>query len=519
MATAEFNYKGKVTSILCSENEKMEEICKRFATKIQTDITNLMLLYSGNTINLHNSLSQIMNNIDKQRKVVSILVNTINTITKTKTITNLIKSDIPICPECSETIKFDVNNYQIYLSECRNGHSKFLPINEYEKTQYIDLNKIICKSCGTNKNKVYDNKMYMCYTCNSVLCPLCKNNHDKKHAVVNYDFKNFLCERHYESYNSYCSYCKVNLCLRCQKYHQEQNIISFGNIFPEKDELLVKLEETKKVIDVFKKDIKEIIKKLNTVKENIEILYDIYYKMITKFDSRKRNYETFMSINSFNTNMVFQAVKQINQTNSINNIFNNKVQQLNPTDVNGLNNGFQAVKQINKTNSINIKFKNKVQQLNPTNINNLNNNFQTVQQINQTQDTNQKIQSILSMYNQMKQQNNTMMMEQNQKNGIMGMQNNQGFAIPMQMISNMPQQMMAQQPNSLMMGQHQNNGMMVQQGINMMQNQNNNNKNKKYIGCKNIQSNMNTQFSNSMNNQMVNTNPFINSFEQPNNYY
>ena len=482
MATAEFNYKGKVTSILCSENEKMEEICKRFATKIQTDITNLIFLYSGNTINLHNSLSQIMNNIDKQRKVVSILVNTINTITKTKTITNLIKSDIPICPECSETIKFDVNNYQIYLSECRNGHSKFLPINEYEKTQYIDLNKIICKSCGTNKNKVYDNKMYMCYTCNSVLCPLCKNNHDKKHAVVNYDFKNFLCERHYESYNSYCSYCKVNLCLRCQKYHQEQNIISFGNIFPEKDELLVKLEETKKVIDVFKKDIKEIIKKLNTVKENIEILYDIYYKMITKFDSRKRNYETFMSINSFNTNMVFQAVQQINQTNSINNIFNNEVQQ-------------------------------------PTNINNLNNNFQAVQQINQTQDTNQKIQSILSMYNQMKQQNNTMMMKQNQNNGIMGMQNNQGLGNPMQMNSNMPQQMMAQQPNSLMMGQHQNNGMMVQQGINMMQNQNNNNKNKKYIGCKNIQSNMNTQFSNSMNNQMGNMYPFNNPSNQQNNYY
>ena len=484
MATAEFNYKGKVTSILCSENEKMEEICKRFATKIQTDITNLIFLYSGNTINLHNSLSQIMNNIDKQRKVVSILVNTINTITKTKTITNLIKSDIPICPECSETIKFDVNNYQIYLSECRNGHSKFLPIDEYEKTQYIDLNKIICKSCGTNKNKVYDNKMYMCYTCNSVLCPLCKNNHDKKHAVVNYDFKNFLCERHYESYNSYCSYCKVNLCLRCQKYHQEQNIISFGNIFPEKDELLVKLEETKKVIDVFKKDIKEIIKKLNTVKENIEILYDIYYKMITKFDSRKRNYETFMSINSFNTNMVFQAVKQINQTNSINNIFNNEVQQ--PIT---------------------------------TNINNLNNNFQAVQQINQTQDTNQKIQSILSMYNQMKQQNNTMMMEQNLINGIMGMQNNQGLGNPMQMNSNMTQQMMAQQPNSLMMGQHQNNGMMVQQGINMMQNQNNNNKNKKYIGCKNIQSNMNTQFSNSMNNQMMNMNPFNYSSNQPNNYY
>ena len=61
--------------------------------------------------------------------------------------------------------------------------------------------------------------------------------------------------------------------------------------------------------------------------------------MITKFDSRKRSYEAFMSINSINSNMAFQAV----------------------------------------------------------------------QQINQTQDSNNKIQLILSMYEQMKQQNNTMM--------------------------------------------------------------------------------------------------------------
>ena len=404
----------------------MEEICLRFGTTIQTDISNLIFLYSGININLHNTLSQIMNCIDKQRKVVSILVNTINIITKTKTISNLIKSDIPICSECSETIKFNVNNFQIYLTECEKGYSKFLPINEYEKTQYIDLNKIICKNCGTNKNKVYNNKMYMCYTCNSALCPLCKNNHDKKYAIVNYDFKNFMCERHYETYNSYCSYYKVNLCLRCQKYHQEQNIISFGNIFPEKDELLIKLTDTKEIIDVFKKDIKEIIYKLNKVKENIEILYNIYYEMITKFDIRKRNYEAFMSINSINTNMAFQAV----------------------------------------------------------------------QQINQTQDTNNKIQMILSMYEQMKKQNNSMMMAQNQNMGMMEM--------------NMNRQPIIQQNNSIMI---------IQQEINTMKNQHNDNKNKKYIGCKIIQSNMNTHFSNSMNNQMMNMNPFNNPPNQQNNYF
>ena len=133
MAKAEFNYKGNVTSILCSENEKMEEICKRFANKIQIDITNLIFLYSGININLQNTLSQIMNNIDKQRKVVSILVSTINTITKTKSFTNLIKSDVPICPECSKTIKFDVNNYQIYLTECENDILNFYLLMNMKK--------------------------------------------------------------------------------------------------------------------------------------------------------------------------------------------------------------------------------------------------------------------------------------------------------------------------------------------------------------------------------------------------
>lgn len=167
MIKAEFNYKGNITPILCSENQTMEEICKRFATEVKEDITNLLFLYSGININLQNTLSQTMNTIDKQRKVISILVNQINTITKTKTITNLVKSDIPICLQCFETIKFDINNFNIYLSECRNRHIKYLHINEYEITQYIDLNKIICKNfknCGTNKNNAYNNKMYMCLT-------------------------------------------------------------------------------------------------------------------------------------------------------------------------------------------------------------------------------------------------------------------------------------------------------------------------------------------------------------------
>jgi len=319
MAKVEFNFNGIITTTLCSENESMENICKRFATKIQTDITNLTFLYSGNEINLKNTLSQIMNNIDKQRKVISVLVYEKNTIAKTEAASNLVKSTVPICPECSQTTKLDIlDNYNINLSECRNKHSKNLLIDEYEKTQYIDLNKIICSYCKTNQKKVYKNQMYICCTCKNILCPLCKDNHDKTHAIMNYDQKNFFCERHLESYISYCKYCKVNLCLRCQKYHHDQFIISFGSIFPEKDELLIQLSEVRKIVDVFKKDIVHIIEKIRKVKDNIEILYTIYYEMITKFDDRKRNYEAFKSINSIKNNFVFQQIQQINQTQDIN---------------------------------------------------------------------------------------------------------------------------------------------------------------------------------------------------------
>ena len=75
--------------------------------------------------------------------------------------------------------------------------------------------------------------------------------------------------------------------LRCQKYHQDENITSFGNIFPEKDELLKELTDIRKMIDNLKNDIKTIINKLNIVEENFEKLYGIYYEMINDFGEKE----------------------------------------------------------------------------------------------------------------------------------------------------------------------------------------------------------------------------------------
>ena len=73
MAKIDFSFKGKITSIICSEDEIIESICKEFADKIEIDINNLQFIYQGNNLNFHLPLSQIANNIDKARKILLII--------------------------------------------------------------------------------------------------------------------------------------------------------------------------------------------------------------------------------------------------------------------------------------------------------------------------------------------------------------------------------------------------------------------------------------------------------------
>ena len=78
MSKVIFNYEGVFTIVLCEENEKMEEIFKRFENKILIDINNLYFLYNGNKINIELKLNEIINNYDKERKIISILVINLN---------------------------------------------------------------------------------------------------------------------------------------------------------------------------------------------------------------------------------------------------------------------------------------------------------------------------------------------------------------------------------------------------------------------------------------------------------
>ena len=162
MAKVIFNYKGIETEIQCNLNEKIEDIYKKYKTKIGKDISKLpYFIYNGNIINDNIILNQIINEEDKRRNIMNILVNeNIKTIIKD----NIIKSKEIICPKCNENILIKINEYKINLFNCKNNHEiNNILLNEYEKLEKIDISKIICGNCQIkNKN---NNEFYRCNKC------------------------------------------------------------------------------------------------------------------------------------------------------------------------------------------------------------------------------------------------------------------------------------------------------------------------------------------------------------------
>ena len=84
MATTVYIFNGISTSIQCSKNQKMKEICDKFCSKINTNINSLVFLYGGNKLDL-----------DKKYE----------DYTKENKITILVyKNENEVCPKCGKLI-------------------------------------------------------------------------------------------------------------------------------------------------------------------------------------------------------------------------------------------------------------------------------------------------------------------------------------------------------------------------------------------------------------------------------
>ena len=187
MAEVIFELNQIETKIQCNMEEKMKDICEKFSLKRQLDIKNLHFLYRGDILNLDLKYEEVVKNLEDNKILVVDNTNIKNEKER------IIESKDVICPKCGEICMIDFREYKVILEKCKNNHENIIKIDDYENTQKINENKIICKICKiNNKGKASNNKFYICGTCEQEICLLCKEKHNKEHIIIDYENKNYM---------------------------------------------------------------------------------------------------------------------------------------------------------------------------------------------------------------------------------------------------------------------------------------------------------------------------------------
>ena len=310
MYSVDFNYKGVNTTIQANDTDSMEKIFKNFCQKSLTDINSLYFLYGGNKVNEKLKINEVSSNLDKESKKMHFLVFDSNSQIDEKSLKEI---KLVVCPICKENCRLHIDDYKIKLFECINGHpSNTILLNEYNITTNIEESEIKCGKCNeNNKGKTYNNLFYICLNCKSNLCPLCKSSHDKEHHIINYDDKNYICEKHNESFNSYCNSCKKNICILCENEHINHHIILYSKVISEKEEKLVELNKFRDTINLLKEEVNNITKDLNNFVENVDTLFNINSSIVNHYDVRKRNYQTLTNLSDLKINLLNHEINSI----------------------------------------------------------------------------------------------------------------------------------------------------------------------------------------------------------------
>jgi len=310
MSNVNFSFNGQIITVQGKKDEKMREICQSFGSKIGIDINKYIYLNGGKIINFDSKLKELGEINDSSILVIDKLTESTKNDAK-----SLVQSKEVICPKCQENCRLYIKNYKIKLADCKNRHrTNNILLNEFYNTQFINESNIKCgNNCENSKSEAFKGKFYKCCNCKINLCPLCYAKHDKKHKIINYENKNYICEKHAELFIAFCKNCKINLCMQCEIEHNNHEQIPYKNIIPNRDEIEKKLQSFKNKIDKFNENIENIIDILNKVKYNMNLLYNINYDILNNYDIEKRNYELFKNLDT---------LKNI-ESNNIDEVINN----------------------------------------------------------------------------------------------------------------------------------------------------------------------------------------------------
>ena len=359
MATIDFNYNGSMTEIQCNEKQTIKDSINKFCLKTSLKNDSLFFLYGADKISeklKDLTFEEFAKDTDKERKKINILVFEKEKEDKK----GVIKSKEIICPKCGEKAIININNYKFVIYGCKNKHkTENISFLDFEKTQLIDESKIECNNCKiNNKANVFENKFFVCNTCKSNLCPICKLKHDKSHDIIDYSSKDYFCEFHNEIYISYCNNCKMNLCPLCGDSHDNEHDINNYKM-PNKEKKINQINELGKKIENLNKVKEQIFEQLNNFFEYINKYYHICKDFINNYDIKKRNFEKIENMNNIISDDIINNIDIIiNENICLSDKFN-KIIEINYLIQNGKlkedNNKLNEKKSTNKNNNQIIK--------------------------------------------------------------------------------------------------------------------------------------------------------------------
>ena len=287
-----FIFNGNIKIIESTLDEFMGDIFERYIEKIGKNIDEVYFLYNGDLLSSEKILSQIIG--EKKEIQIIVIENEVdeNSLKTSKDI---------ICPLCKEKCFINFKDYQINFSGCKNNHhcSNIL-IKGFKDFQKIDESKILCSKCKKNKSEITKNIFFRCLKCNIDLCPLCKVEHgkkvDKKHIIINYNDKNYLCNEHGERIILHCNKCIKDICDLCDYAQHKFSEHNCTFLYKMKIKKSDSMNNLKIKIDSLKNDISN--NKSKAVIENLELYYDITNNIINSYNKNCINYYIFDNINN-----------------------------------------------------------------------------------------------------------------------------------------------------------------------------------------------------------------------------
>ena len=228
MAELIFIYNQNPMKIQSNENELMKDVIERFCSKIDSKSSDLYFLSNGKLIDPKNKVADEFKSDIKSKNMIKILAYSNK---EENPIQNIKISTELICPKCNEPCQIEIHDYKMSFSSCKNGHTiKDIPFSDIKDNLKVDESKIVCKSCN-NISKASTEHFYICISCKKYLCTLCRSSHDKKHDIIEFNQRNYICFNHNEKFSSFCKNCKINLCMECEAEHKDrQNLIYFRDI-------------------------------------------------------------------------------------------------------------------------------------------------------------------------------------------------------------------------------------------------------------------------------------------------